>query len=395
MGGTSHARGACARALTIGLLAVAMAELAAAVAIALAAKISFADAVASYTVTNGAMGLGFATCGALLAWHRPGNPIGWLLLTAGVVQSASAGAIQLLILAVRHGWHGTLLGVLASLFSLGWPLAIGPCLLMSLLLFPDGRPVGSRWRWTIWTAAVVGVVFELSMAGPAAVQIGHTHVPPDLTVPFYDRVSALWTAGNIAYAAIEGLALASLVLRYRRGTDAERRQLLWLLLACLAVFGYAGVWWGITRTGPILALLVIPLIPAAITVAILKYQLLDIRLVFSRTLAYTIVTGLLVGVYAGLILLITQVFGFHSPVAVAAATLAAAALFNPLRRRVQLRVDRRFNRARYDADRAITAFAARVRNAVDLDAVSADLTTTVQTALEPAHLTVWISEQSG
>jgi hypothetical protein len=89
------------------------------------------------------------------------------------------------------------------------------------------------------------------------------------------------------------------------------------------------------------------------------------------------------------------VFGFHSPVAVAAATLAVAALFNPLRRRAQLRVDRRFNRARYDADRAITAFAARVRNAVDLDAISADLTTAVQAALEPAHLTVWISERSG
>ncbi len=178
-----------------------------------------------------------------------------------------------------------------------------------------------------------------------------------------------------------------------RGDEAERRQLLWLVLACVVVFGYAGLWWGITRTGPVLALLVIPLIPAAITVAILRYHLLDIRLVFSRTVAYAIVTGLLVGVYAALILLITQVFGFHSPVAVAAATLAAAALFNPLRRRVQLRVDRRFNRARYDADRAITAFAARVRNAVDLDAISKDLTAAVQTALEPAHLTVWISER--
>ncbi len=98
-------------------------------------------------------------------WHRPGNPIGWLLLTAGVVQSASAGAIQLVILGAQHGWHGAVLGVLAAVFNLGWPLAIGPCLLMSLLLFPDGRPVNSRWRLTIWMAAVVGVVFELSMAG--------------------------------------------------------------------------------------------------------------------------------------------------------------------------------------------------------------------------------------
>jgi two-component system, NarL family, sensor kinase len=394
MGGTSHARGAFTRALTIGLLAVATAELATAIAVALATNISWADAVDSFTVTNGAMAVGFAACGGLLAWHRPANPIGWLFLAAGVAEATSAGAIQLVILLAERGWHGAALGVLASLFNLGWPLAIGPCLLMSLLLFPEGRPVSSRWRWTIWAAAVVGVLFELSLAGPGTAQIGHTRVSPDLTVPFYNRLTALWTASNIAYAAIEALALGSLVLRYRRGDDTARRQLLWLLLACVAVFGYAGLWWGIVRTGPILGLLVIPLIPAAITVAILKYQLLDIRLVFSRTLAYAIVTGLLVGVYAGLILLITQVFGFHSPVAVAAATLAAAALFNPLRRRVQLRVDRRFNRARYDADRAITAFAARVRNAVDLDAISADLTAAVQTALEPAHLTVLISRGS-
>jgi hypothetical protein len=154
-----------------------------------------------------------------------------------------------------------------------------------------------------------------------------------------------------------------------------------------------GVWWGITGTGPILALLVIPLIPAAITVAILRYQLLDIRLVFSRTLSYAILTGLLVGVYAGLVLLTTEVMSFRSSVAVAASTLAAAALFMPLRWRTQRMVDRQFNRARYDGDRAIAAFAARLQDAVDLEAVSTDLTAAVQAALEPAHLTVWISRQ--
>jgi two-component system, NarL family, sensor kinase len=394
MGGTSHARGTISRALTIGLLAVAAAELAIAVAAALAGDVSWADAVGSFTVTNGAMGLGFATCGGLLAWHRPGNPIGWLFLAAGVAEATSAGAVQLLILVAERGWQGATLGVLASLFTLSWPLAIGLCLPMTLLLFPNGRPVRSRWRWLIWAAALEGLAFESSFAGPGTMQMGHLRASPSLTIPFYYRLTAVWTANNIAYAAILGLAVVSLVIRYRRGGEAERRQLLWLLLACLVVFGYAGLWWGITRTGPVLALLVIPLIPAAITVAILRYQLLDIRLVFSRTLAYAIVTGLLVGVYAGLILLITQVFGFHSPVAVAAATLAAVALFNPLRRRVQLRVDRRFNRARYDADRAITAFAARVRNAVDLDAISTDLTAAVHTALEPVQLTVWISKQS-
>jgi Na+-transporting NADH:ubiquinone oxidoreductase subunit NqrB len=132
----------------------------------------------------------------------------------------------------------------------------------------------------------------------------------------------------------------------------------------------------------------------AIAVAVLKYRLYEIDRIISRTLAYAIVTGLLVGMYAGLVLLATRVLSFHTPVAVAASTLAAAALFNPLRRRVQKAVDRRFNRARYDADKAITAFAAHLRDAVDLDTVRTDLLTAVQATLAPAHASVWISQRN-
>ena len=134
-------------------------------------------------------------------------------------------------------------------------------------------------------------------------------------------------------------------------------------------------------------------VPVSMGVAILKYRLYDIDLVLSRTLAYAIVTGLLVGVYAGLVLLAQHVLGFSSPVAVAASTLAAAALFNPVRRRVQHAVDRRFNRARYDADQTVTAFAARLQDAVDLDAVRDDLAGVVQAALEPAHLALWTARR--
>jgi hypothetical protein len=133
----------------------------------------------------------------------------------------------------------------------------------------------------------------------------------------------------------------------------------------------------------------VALIPLAIGVAVLRYRLYDIDRIISRTLAYAIVTGLLIGIYAGLVLLATQVLGIHSAVAVAAATLAAAALFNPVRRRVQHRVDRRFNRARYDAETTVAAFAARLKDAVDLDTVRADLAGVVQTALEPARVWVW------
>jgi hypothetical protein len=123
----------------------------------------------------------------------------------------------------------------------------------------------------------------------------------------------------------------------------------------------------------------------------LKYRLYDIDRGMSRTLVYAIVTGVLAGVYAGLVLVATQVFGLHAPVAVAAATLAAAALFSPLRHRVQQRVDRRFNRARYDAHQTVTAFAAQLKDAVDLDTVCEDLARVVQAALEPAHVSVWTS----
>jgi hypothetical protein len=124
-------------------------------------------------------------------------------------------------------------------------------------------------------------------------------------------------------------------------------------------------------------------------VAILKYRLYDIDRILSRTLAYAIVTGLLIGINAGLVLLATEVLRVHGTVAVAGATLAAAALFAPVRRRVQYAVDRRFNRARYDADQTVAAFAARLQDAVDLDTVRADLAGVVQAALEPAHLTIW------
>ena len=135
-------------------------------------------------------------------------------------------------------------------------------------------------------------------------------------------------------------------------------------------------------------------LPVCISFAISKYRLYDIDRIISRTLAYTIVTGLLAGVYAGLVLLATRALPvpLSTPAAVAGATLVAAALFSPLRRRVQQTVDRRFNRARYDADRTIAAFAARLSGVTDLDAVQADLASAVQQALEPAQVWVWMSE---
>ena len=179
------------------------------------------------------------------------------------------------------------------------------------------------------------------------------------------------------------------VLSWRQATGERRQQLKWL--ASGAAVTVSSIPLGIL-IGSVVPLVGLAALPAAIGLAILKYRLYDIDRLISRTLAYAIVTGLLVGVYAGVVAL-AGAASFSSPVEVAAATLTAAALFTPLRRRVQTVVDRRFNRARYDADHTVAAFAARLQDTVDLDSVRDDLAGVVHQALEPAHVSVWISQR--
>jgi hypothetical protein len=193
-------------------------------------------------------------------------------------------------------------------------------------------------------------------------------------------------------------SVAAQVFSYRRSSGERRLQLKWLVggAAIAVVGGVLGVWLssnpsGILRAVGGIGIAAVLALPVSMGVAILRYRLYDIDRIISRTLAYAVVTGLLIGAYAGLVLLATRVLSVHSQVAVAASTLAAAALFNPLRRRVQRAVDRRFNRARYDADRTVAAFSARLKDAVDLDAVRDDLASVVHQALEPAHVSVWIA----
>jgi hypothetical protein len=183
------------------------------------------------------------------------------------------------------------------------------------------------------------------------------------------------------------------------GSDVLGLQLKWLLSGAaagitLAVGGFLASITvpALNGIGSAASALGILALPVSLGLGILKFRLYDIDRIISRTLAYAIVTGLLVGVYAGLVLLATQVLTIKSPVAVAGSTLVAAALFNPLRHRVQRAVDRRFNRARYDADQTVAAFAGRLKDAVDLDSVRDDLASVVANALEPAHVSVWMSE---
>jgi hypothetical protein len=335
----------------------------------------------------------FATVGALLAWKRPGNPIGWLLSATGLAYAAAVSGVFLM--------HFPRTLALARWLGWIWLLSLGLCVFV-VLLFPSGNLPSRRWRPVAWAAGaglagwVLGNAFAptiLSSSRPMPNPVGLTGLAGDMF--------KIMAAGGVVLIAATGLAaLLSLAFRYRRARTAERAQLKWLVYAGALIVAALLVPAGrIVGPGDSASNLqnamssgAVALVPVAIGIAILKYRLYDIDRVISRTLAYAIVTALLAGIYAGLVLLATQVFRFSSPVAIAAATLAAAALFSPLRRRVQRMVDRRFNRARYDAETTVAAFVARLKDEVDLDSVRDDLASVVQTALEPAHVWVWTSQ---
>jgi hypothetical protein len=340
----------------------------------------------------------YAAVGFVVARRQPGNPIGWILITWIVVFLLSGVAGGYAALYYRFGHHGLPLAPVAVVLGPLW----APALLLFpvvILLFPDGRLAARRWRWVLRAYVVAGALASAAVFAPAVTAVARHDVR-------IDAAGNLISAGRphgglLAVAAPLGLGLilvivlsfvAHQVLSWRRAAGERRQQLKWLatgaavtLVVVAASLGFSSA----PLVGEILGIGLAAL-PVGIGVGILKYRLYEIDRIISRTLAYAIVTGLLVGVYAGLVLLATQVLRFHSSVAVAVSTLAAAALFNPLRRRVQHAVDGRFNRARYDADQTAAAFAARLKDAVDLDSVRDDLAAVVENALEPAHVSVWI-----
>jgi hypothetical protein len=328
--------------------------------------------------------LAFTIVGALVV-ARTGNRLGWLFLITGTLSAvslvlnnyAARGATAAPPGAAWAGWAFTII------LALG-----GPLYFLTPLLFPDGRLPSSRWRPVVW-AAVIGIVVETVTSAVSNVNFSSNFraLRDPVTV-----LAPLNTAYNLATSVqpiVFVLGAIAMIVRFRRAGTEQRQQLKWFMYAsvvsAVVVFVAADI-----SNNPLPAFeIVTPLIPAAVGIAILKYRLYDIDRLISRTLGYAIVTGLLVGLYAGLVLLATQVLSIKSPVAVAASTLAAAALFTPLRRRVQHMVDRRFNRVRYDADQTIAAFAARLQEGAALDAVRSDLLAVVTAAVEPAHLSVW------
>ncbi len=393
------------RRLLSARLAVALGILAFALNIVALVLIASADQTAPQLVRGTAL-LPTAAVGMLVAVRRPGNPLGWLLLGCGVLFSLQGGSVAYSVLDYQFH-HGTLpLGRLAIALQATW--AAGLVLVAGVLwLFPDGQLPTGRWRrvgGVLWAAGLLfGVLAFVPLVIAAAahtVRVDANGGPVALDHPAgYELVWVI--VENIGFFALIiswVVWLAVQVPKFRKSSGDRRLQLKWLysgaaaFIVCLGVglfqsgnaYGLAAVAGGVIAAG-------VAALPIALGIGILKYRLYEIDRIISRTLAYAIVTGLLVGVYAGLVLLATEVLRFSSPVAVAASTLAAAALFNPLRKRVQRIVDRRFNRAQYDAEATVAAFAGRLRESVDLASIQHELAATVDHAVEPTHISVWVT----
>jgi hypothetical protein len=337
--------------------------------------------------------------GAVLASRRPRHPVGWLLLGLGL-------SLTMWGLAFGYTRYGLVVrpgalpaaSYLAGLVN-GVVMLWLSCAGFVLLLTPTGSLPSTRWRWWARVAAAAAGVWLLgSVVHPAPLypeypSIGNPLAIPALPRPLLD--AAIPIGGAVVLVALV-VAAGSLVGRFRRARGVERQQLRWLALAAglAAVALLVAIAALMTQEGSILldvALGVcVGLLPLATGAAILRYRLYDIDRIISRTLAYGLLTVLLGGGYAGVVLGLGQLLGTDSSLVVAGATLAVAAVFQPARRRVQRAVDRRFNRRRYDAANTIAAFSTRLREQIDLDTLSAELLAVVHQTMEPTTASLWL-----
>jgi hypothetical protein len=335
------------------------------------------------------------TVGAVLASRRPRHPVGWLMLVLGLslVMTGAATGAENYALVARAG-DLPLAGAAALYTSLSDPLWMA-CVGFILLLTPNGSLPSPRWRWCARVAVaalVVAVVSSLLLPLDESYRgFDNPLVVPVLTAPLRVVFAVSWVLIGLAIP----IGAASLVVRFRRARGVERLQLRWLalagavaamavlaLLALLATGNEQLLGWAI---GVCIAVL-----PLATGAAILRYRLYDLDRIISRTVAYGLLTLLLGGAYAAVALGIGQLLGRDRSLLVAPATLAVAAAFQPARRRVQAAVDRRFNRRRYDAAQTIQAFALRLRQQVDLDALRGELLAVVDETMQPTHTSLWL-----
>jgi hypothetical protein len=338
--------------------------------------------------------------GYVIARTQPRNPIGWIFLALGVW--ALSDYIARLYLVLDYREHGGRLPLGAAVVFWRGSWTIFPFLLAfpAILLFPDGR-LSPRWRKLLWAYVVAALVFlAMQWAGQVldpTSGLGNVDLRGNLANSSGGSV-ANWGWPLALFFLVAWIAFVwRQVAAWRSASGVRRAQLKWLaagsaicVLSALVILMFGDGFSTGARLAADLASIGIGVLPVALGVAILRYRLYEIDRLISRTLSYAALTGLLIAVFGGIVLLTTRVLPFSSPVAVAVSTLAAAALFNPLRRRVQRLVDHRFNRARYDRDALVARFAASLRDAVDSDTVVAELAGAAVNSVEPAHVSVWI-----
>ncbi len=343
----------------------------------------------------------FATVGAVVVSRRSRNVIGWLCCAIGLAGSCSGfggSDAARSIAADPDRIPGVLvLHVLGAALFLVSMLGLLPVL---VLVFPTGRLPSRRWRPVLWAVAGGLVLYIASaLVKPGPLDEGLPANPLGLEGA-EELLASVGAVLGLLFAVFLVLVLASLVRRFRRARGDERQQLKWLVygvfLIALLVPTLGPVLERIPSpfVGPVFAAVMFSIIPVAIGLAILRYRLYDIDRVISRTLVYGLLTALLAGVYAVVVLVLGQLFGglgAEPPSwAVASATLVAAALFQPARRRIQATVDRRFNRRKYNAAKTVEAFSARLRNEVDLDTLSAELLLAVDQTMQPTAASLWL-----
>jgi hypothetical protein len=340
---------------------------------------------------NAIWAVSFPVVGALIATHRSRNPIGWLFCAVGIFQGLLIVAEQYSVYALRTAPGTVPGGPLANWVAQWvWAPSVGLLFTFMLLLFPDGRLPSRRWRPVAWLSA-------LSIALTSGLYAALLWPLRDVI----DRDPAQLLAGGqtivlnaaFPFMVLCGLAcLSALAVRFRRAHGIERQQLKWFLFA--SAITVVSVSLGADLVSRLLLLPLLPAIPVAAGIAILRYRLYEIDRVINRTLVYGTVTAILGLGYAGVVLVLGQLFGGVTTDppswAIAGATLAVAALFQPARRRVQTAVDRRFNRRKYDAAKTVEAFTARLRDEIDLDTLSGELLAVVDQTMEPTTASLWL-----
>jgi hypothetical protein len=348
--------------------------------------------------------LTFPTVGALIASRRPKNPIGWILcgtgLFTGVRSFAQAYADFGLV-----GRPGVLPAAEYMAWIASWSRVpvVGLASALVLVVFPDGKLLNRSWWAVVWMAVGGSALVALFMALDPGLWSYHTSWNYPLALErgvFKDLVEPLGRIGFVLLIVSWLCAAIALLIRVDKGSPVERQQIKWLAYFAILLFvGFAFVvagWFGNNWSyfGELLSIAAFNCLPVGVGIAILKYRLYDIDLLINRTLVYGALTGILALVYLGGVVALQALFryltGQGSQLAIVASTLAIAALFGPLRRRIQAFIDRRFYRRKYDAAKTLEAFSAKLRDETDLDALRADLVGVVGETMQPAHVSLWL-----